>query len=87
MDDNSFEDDDWAPTYSENKEFLISKLNKNFELAIEACREMMLKLQARAPVNQIAWYSRNLLELQIWTQFCCRDSSAPRSSPKMRYVI
>jgi hypothetical protein len=73
MDKHSPEDDDWGPTYSENKEALLSRLYENFERAVEACREMMLKLRKRAPVNQIAWYARNLLELQIWIEFCCRD--------------
>jgi hypothetical protein len=73
MDKNSPDESDWESAYSENKEFLLSKLYRNFELAVEACRDMMLKLRARAPVNQIAWYSRNLLELHVWIEFCCRN--------------
>lgn len=73
MDENPPEDIDWKSAYVKNKELLHSNLYKNLENAVEACRNKMLKLQSRISVNEIAWYCRNLLELQVWIEFCCRD--------------
>jgi hypothetical protein len=65
------EPDELWSEYAKKKDFFIAKLYGNFSGAIKACRYMALKLQKSGPINQIAWYACNLLELQIWVEFCC----------------
>lgn len=62
--------DQLRTVYGEKKEYFISTLYDLFSDAINANLDMLVKLKKRAPVNQIAWYVRNLLELQIWVEFC-----------------
>lgn len=52
---------------------LPALLYVNLSNEIARCRELLQRAKRRGPLDYVAWITRNLLELRIWTEYCGRS--------------
>jgi hypothetical protein len=71
-------DDIWTVT-PENRQVHAAVMYLKFKHSIARNYDLLLKLERREALHQVAWLTRNLLELDVWVEYCSQSEDKARA--------